>query len=168
MKISPNSVVNLTYTLRENDPAGEIVEKVEKDHPAVFLIGVGALLEDFETNLKGLQAGDSFSFGIEAASAYGELDPHAVVELPISTFVVDGKLLTELLEVGKVVPMSDESGRPLNGTVISFDDKKVVLDFNHPLAGKNLHFSGEILSVRQASAEELDHGHVHGDGGHHH
>jgi len=168
MKIAPHTVVNLTYTLRENDITGDIVEKVEKEHPATFLMGVGALLQDFETNLAGLQSGDTFSFGIEASAAYGEKDPQAVVDLPISTFVQDGKLLTELLEVGKVIPMSDESGRPLNGTVVSFDDKKVVLDFNHPLAGQNLHFSGEILSVRLASEEELDHGHVHGEGGHHH
>lgn len=168
MKIAPNTVVKLTYTLRENDATGELVEQVDKNEPAVFLMGVGGLLEDFETNLNGLQVGDTFAFGIIAEKAYGELNPEAVVKLPINTFVVDGKLMTELLHIGHVVPMSDDRGRPLNGTVVAFDDQSVTMDFNHPMAGKNLHFSGEILGIRQATAEELDHGHVHGEGGHHH
>ena len=80
----------------------------------------------------------------------------------------DGKLDTELLQIGKYIPMKNDDGHVIEGKVISINDKGVVMDFNHPLAGKDLHFSGEILDVRDANEEEITHGHVHGEGGHHH
>jgi FKBP-type peptidyl-prolyl cis-trans isomerase SlyD len=67
-----------------------------------------------------------------------------------------------------MVPMQDQDGNPMNGVILGFDDTTVQIDFNHPLADQDLNFKGAIVSVRDASAEELDHGHVHGPGGHHH
>ena len=85
-----------------------------------------------------------------------------------SIFEIDGIFDADLVEVGKVITMQDQNGRPMDGKVLEVKDDVVVMDFNHPLAGENLYFSGEIIEVRKASEEELSHGHVHGDGGHHH
>jgi FKBP-type peptidyl-prolyl cis-trans isomerase SlyD len=83
-------------------------------------------------------------------------------------FMVDGKFDSELVAIGKVLTMQDQDGNPLEGLIVEIGDEKVKMDFNHPLAGKNLHFSGTVLEVRSASHEELNHGHVHGSSGHHH
>ncbi|MFM8431674.1 MAG: peptidylprolyl isomerase, partial [Bacteroidota bacterium] len=88
-------------------------------------------------------------------------DETAIVELPIDIFKADGVVDFNILKVGNVLPMSDGEGNVLNGKVLSYDDSKATLDFNSPLAGHILHFSGEILEVREATPEELDHGHVH-------
>ena len=90
------------------------------------------------------------------------------MDLPISTFTVDGEVRKDMLNIGQVVPMQDQNGNPLNGTVMEVADDKVKMDFNHMLAGKELNFTGEILEVREATQAELDHGHVHGPDGHEH
>ena len=168
MKTGKNTVVTLTYTLRMDNTEGEIVEVVEKHSPAVFLLGVGTLLEKFEENLDGLGAGDTFSFGLSSTEGYGDMEEDAIVEIPLNAFEVDGQVDMEMLELGNMLPMRDMDGNLMHGKVIAVDTEFVTMDFNHPLAGKNLHFSGEILEVRDASEEELQHRHVHGDGGHHH
>ena len=168
MTISKNKVVSLLYELRLNNTTGELVEKVDPAEPFLFLFGAGGLLPDFESNLNGKKAGDKFSFGIKSENAYGNFSLEAIVDLPKSVFVVNGELATEMLQVGKTIPMRDEHGHPMHGKVLAVEIDKVKMDFNHPMAGKDLHFTGEILEVRNASADELSHGHVHGNGGHHH
>jgi FKBP-type peptidyl-prolyl cis-trans isomerase SlyD len=165
--ISKNKVVRLTYELRDagNDT---LIEKVEKEQPFTFLYGVGGLVEEFETNLANLTVGDSFDFKIKSENAYGAIDETAVVDIPKEAFMIDGKLQEDMLEVGNVLPMRDNDGNFLQGRITGLTDVAVLMDFNHPLAGKDLHFKGEILEVRAATAEEIDHGHVHGEGGHHH
>lgn len=165
--ISKNKVVRLTYELRDagNDT---LIEKVEKEQPFTFLYGVGGLVEEFETNLANLKVGDSFDFKIKSENAYGAIDETAVVDIPKEAFMIDGKLQDDMLEVGNVLPMRDNDGNFLQGRITGLTDSAVLMDFNHPLAGKDLHFKGEILEVRAATAEEIDHGHVHGEGGHHH
>jgi FKBP-type peptidyl-prolyl cis-trans isomerase SlyD len=165
--ISKNKVVRLTYELRDagNDT---LIEKVEKEQPFTFLYGVGGLVEEFETNLANLKVGDSFDFKIKSENAYGSIDETAVVDIPKEAFMIDGKLQDDMLEVGNVLPMRDNDGNFLQGRITGLTDSAVLMDFNHPLAGKDLHFKGEILEVRAATAEEIDHGHVHGEGGHHH
>ncbi|MBC7451346.1 MAG: FKBP-type peptidyl-prolyl cis-trans isomerase [Cytophagales bacterium] len=165
--ISENKVVRLTYELRENGNT-EIIEKVEVDQPFTFLFGVGGLLPEFEENLNGLKEGDSFDFSIMTDNAYGPIDPSAVVEIPKDAFMVDGKLQEDMLQVGSVLPMRDNEGNFLQGTIMDVKSDVIMMDFNHPLAGKDLHFKGVIVDVREATEEELSHGHVHGEGGHHH
>ncbi len=160
-------VISLTYELRSGSAAGEIIEIAGKDNPAEFLFGVENLVAEFEENINPLKVGDKFEFTIVAENAYGETDPNAVVNLPRNIFTVDGKEADDLLIVGNVVPMRDHNGHPLQGTILEILDESVKIDFNHPLAGHDLHFTGEILSTRAASAEEIDHKHVHtGHGGH--
>lgn len=168
MKIGNNKVVSLTYELREDNAQGEMIQKVDKDRPFVYLFGVGGLLPKFEQNLDGLEVGDSFSFDMTAAESYGEHTEEAIIELDKSIFEIDGVIDEELLTIGNQITMQDNHGNPLDGIVLEISDDKVKMDFNHPLAGMNLHFSGEILEVREASSEELAHGHAHGPHGHHH
>ncbi len=168
MDIGKNKVVTLHYKLQVDDAQGEMIEETFGSEPLVFLHGVGQMIPEFENQLEGKASGDDFSFRIDHASAYGEFNPNAIVKLPISTFVVNGKLAKELLEVGRRIPMQDQNGNPLNGTVKEVQKDTVVMDFNHPLAGVDLFFSGKIEDVRQATDEEVAHGHVHGPGGHEH
>ncbi len=164
--IEENKVVSLTYELRVNDEQGEVIEKVEKSSPLTFLFGRGNLLPDFEANLKGLKEGDSFSFTLEPAKAYGEVSDEAVVDLTKDIFEVDGKIDENLLKVGNSIPMQDNSGGRLNGVVLEVGEETVKMDFNHPLAGDTLFFKGEVAEIRDASDAELSHGHVHKEGTH--
>lgn len=168
MKTGKNTVVTLTYTLREENEKGEIVETVDANKPAVFLIGVGTLLDKFEENLDGLAQGESFAFGLKSDDGYGEVQDEAIVDVPLKAFEVEGEIDNEMLQLGNFLPMRDMDGNLLHGKVTNVGEEFVTMDFNHPLAGKDLHFSGEILDVREATEEELEHRHVHGEGGHEH
>lgn len=168
MKIGKNTVVSLAYTLQLDDNQGEVVEQVEKENPAVFLVGAGILLEKFEENLDGLNPGDSFSFGMTQDEAYGPMEEDALVDVPLKAFEINGQIEEDLLAVGSFLPMRDMDGQMMHGRITEIGEEYVTMDFNHPLAGQNLYFTGEVIDVREASPEELAHGHVHGDGGHHH
>lgn len=170
MKISSQQVVSLTYTLHTTDESGQKVhvETAGEENPLVFLYGIGQMLPLFEENIKNLSKGDSFDFQVPAAEGYGELDETAIVEVPTSIFLLEGQLDTSRFFPGAVVSMQDQEGRVMQAQILQLNDEKAVLDFNHPMAGKDLFFSGKVLEVRAATAEELDHGHVHGPGGHHH
>ncbi len=168
MKVEKNKVVSLTYTLRYNNAEGEIVQEVKKDNPFVHLFGIGSLLPAFEDNLKELEVGGDFGFHLAVKDAYGEIREDDVVKLSKDIFMKDGKLDNDLLQIGRSIPMKNDDGHVIEGKIMAIEDDGVVMDFNHPLAGKELYFSGEILDIREASDEEISHGHVHGAGGHQH
>ncbi|GAB1419714.1 FKBP-type peptidyl-prolyl cis-trans isomerase [Bacteroidales bacterium] len=168
MKIGNQKVVSLTYELREDSQQGELIQKVEADRPFVYLFGVGGLLPKFEQSLDGLSVGDSFAFGLTPDEAYGEYTEEAILDLDIEIFMEDEKVEEGLLEIGNTITMMDNNGHPIEGVVLEVTEKTVKMDFNHLLAGQSLHFSGVILDVREASEEEISHGHVHGPHGHHH
>lgn len=165
MQISNNKVVSLTYELRLDNEEGKIVEVVKDESPLTFLYGVGNLLPMFESNLNGLTAGDVFNFTLTSDEAYGNPTEDKIVQVPKEVFVVDGKIDDELLQVGNSIPMMDRDGNRLSGQVKTIDDDAVMMDFNHPLAGDTLHFNGKIVDIREATEEELEHGHIHADGG---
>ncbi len=168
MVIEEKKVVLVHYTLTENDAEGETIETTDNREPLAFIYGVGMMIPDFEAQLKGMKSGDKFAFGIKAANAYGEYDETALVEVPKSMFETDGKIPDGLLEVGRVIPLTDQEGNRFQGTVAWIGLEKVKLDFNHPMAGVNLFFTGHVEQIRDADPAELEHGHVHGTGGHHH
>jgi FKBP-type peptidyl-prolyl cis-trans isomerase SlyD len=168
MKVGNKKVVTLIYELRQNNAKGEIIQKVEKNRPFVYLFGVGGLLPKFEESLNGLQTGEKFSFELSADEAYGDHTAEAILDLDKNIFEVEGKIEDGLLDVGNQITMQDQHGNPLDGIVMEVTDKTVKMDFNHPLAGENLHFSGEIIEIREASEEEVAHGHAHGPHGHQH
>lgn len=155
MEIGRNKFVTLSYELRLNGTDGEVVEKTEANAPLEFVFGAGKMLEMFENKLEGLGKGSSFDFELKAAEAYGEVNPNAVVEIPKNIFEVEGQVDDELLTVGNQVPMQDAHGNRLNGIVMEVNDEKVKMDFNHPLAGDDLFFKGEVIEVREASEDEL-------------
>ncbi len=166
--ITNNKVVSLHYRLKKTNKDGEIVEETFGTEPLVFLYGTGSMIPKFEAELAGKNAGDKAEFGIPAAEAYGLREDNALVTLPTDTFKVDGAIDMEMLKVGNVLPMQDNEGNRMDGTIIDVTDTEVKMDFNHPLAGEDLYFEVEITEVRDASEEELSHGHVHGAGGHKH
>ena len=167
MNIGKETVVSITYKLHDGDKNGALVQEVDNKEPFVFLFGAEQVLPDFETHLLAKTIGDSFEFGIDSDKAYGAVDPNAIVNLPRNLFEADGKL-GEIVKVGNFLPMKDQEGNPLQGLVKEITEEHVRMDFNHPMAGKNLFFYGEVIDVREATPEEIDHGHVHGPGGHHH
>jgi len=168
MKIEKNKVVTLTYTLKADNADGAVIQEVKEDKPFVHLFGVGTLLPAFENNLAGLEVGDEFGFELASKDAYGENSEKDIVKLELSIFMNNGELDKELVQVGKYIPMQNNDGHVIEGKVLSIEDDGIVMDFNHPLSGQDLYFSGKILEVRDALDEELSHGHVHGPGGHDH
>lgn len=161
MTISNEKVVTLVYQLRVDNNEGDIVETVKEEKPFVFLYGAGLMLPKFEENLNGLKAGDKFEFILQCEDAYGKATEEAVMDLPKNMFEVEGKIEDGLLAEGNVIPMQNNEGQKFNGVVVEVKDDNVTMDFNHPLAGDDLHFSGEIMEVREATKEEIDHGHAH-------
>jgi len=168
MKIADNAVVSMTYTLTENDENGTMIQEVNKDKPFVFLFGSGFLLPKFEENILGLETGASYAFPLESDAAYGPVREDALLELDKKIFEIEGKIDENILFVGNDIPMQNNDGQTVMGKVMEISDDKVKMDFNHPLAGINLHFKGEILNIREATPEEIEHGHVHGQDGHEH
>ncbi len=172
MNIDKNAVVNLSYTLKTRVGLSleEVqAEKTTDEHPFIFIFGVGMLLPDFEANLRGKKTGDSFDFYISAEKGYGIKNDKYVMNIPIDSFKSpEGTLDLNEIRVGNMLSMSDDKGNQLQGKILEVTAVHVRMDFNHPLAGHELHFTGAVMNVRPATAEEISHGHVHGPGGHHH
>ncbi len=164
MMIEKDKVVSLTYELRVNKVDGELIESLNESAPLTFLYGSGRLLPKFESNIEGLKSGDSFTFDLACEDAYGPLNENAVVNVPKAAFEINGVVDHDLLQIGNTIPMQDSSGNRLNGIVKEVNGDKVKMDFNHPLAGNHLFFNGMITEIREASEEELTHGHIHNSG----
>ncbi|MEO8148184.1 MAG: peptidylprolyl isomerase [Bacteroidia bacterium] len=168
MKIASNKVVSVTYELHSSKGSDEkkFVETANIDNPLTFLCGTGSMIPKFEEQIAGLSLGDKFAFSILPEEAYGTVDADAIVSVPLDVFKVEGVVDYEILKVGNVLPMRDNEGNSLNGKVVIIENDHVILDFNHPLAGQQLHFKGEVIEVREATTDELEHGHAHTPGMH--
>lgn len=160
MKIAKNKVVSIDYTL--TDAKGSVLDKSSKGRPLFYIQGAGNIIPGLEKALEGKAAGESLKAQIPHAEAYGTRDEALMQVLPKSDF---GEIRD--LKVGmELEAESDEGVRII--TVVKIDNDQVTVDGNHPLAGVDLTFDVKVVEVRDASAEELAHGHVHGPGGHHH
>ncbi|PTN07758.1 peptidylprolyl isomerase [Mangrovibacterium marinum] len=155
MVISKNKMVSLTYDLRIGSAEGEMIEQATAEKPLTFVFGAGLMLPKFEALLEGMEQGKAFNISLKSAEAYGEIDENAIVDLPKTIFIMDGKFDDEIIKVGNTVPMMSSNGQRMNGLVLEITDETVKMDFNHPLAGEDLFFSGDILEVRQATDEEI-------------
>lgn len=155
LEIGKNKMVTLTYDLRVDDANGEMVEQATTEQPLEFLYGAGMMLPKFESNLEGLKQDDPFQIQLAKNDAYGEVNNDAVVELPKSVFLVEGNFDDELIKIGNTVPMMSSNGQRMNGLVLEITDEVVKMDFNHPLAGTDLFFTGKVVTVREASDEEV-------------
>jgi FKBP-type peptidyl-prolyl cis-trans isomerase SlyD len=174
MEIIKNAVVGLTYELKVSKDEDEIesvpfsVEVRDKEDPFYFIFGFSGLPEKFESLLEGKKQGESFNFTVSAADGYGEADDELIMAMPKEQFSEAAGFEPEMLEEGNFLPLLDENGYPMQAKVLKDLGSEILLDFNHPLVGFDLHFDGEVFEVREATPEELDHGHVHGDHGHQH
>jgi FKBP-type peptidyl-prolyl cis-trans isomerase SlyD len=148
MKIDKNTVATLYYTLTDND-SGEVLQQIMEEKPEEFIFGQGLMIDFFEDSLTGLEEADTFDFIIPLQQAYGPVDPSAIFDLPNSSFAnEDGTFEEGVLQLGNIFPMQDNEGYRHYGKMIKIMDETVTMDFNHPLAGKNLRFEGEIIGVR--------------------
>lgn len=158
MNVSKDKAISVSYILGVD---GEIVDQAEPTNPLEFIFGKGMLIKAFEKNIENMQIGDSFNFTIPCADGYGEINKDYILKLPKSTFEDGGGVNEGMLDVGSRVPMVDQEGNHYDALILEVTDDHVVLDFNHPLAGSDLHFTGKVEGIREATREELEHGHVH-------
>lgn len=160
MKITRDRVAVLDYTLTGDD--GQVIDE-SHDGSFGYLHGSGNIIPGLERALEGRQPGENLSVIIEAADAYGERDLERIARVPRDRFPPDVEL-----ETGMRFQAQSRDGQAQVVTVTAVDGSDIIIDANHPLAGQRLHFDVTVLSVRSARKEEIEHGHVHGPGGHHH
>ena len=171
-KVAPGMYVELGYDLYEIAPDGTqvTVHQTNADEPECIIFGVTeGVLEPLEKALDGLQVGETFDVTVTSDKAFGPYDKEKVVDLDREIFVVDGKFDSETVKVGAALPMMTSEGYRIMGRVLNISGDKVTMDFNHPLAGRDVRFCGKVLNARPATEEELhpvhhcgcgcDHGH---------
>jgi len=162
MKITTNTVVTIAYKLYAQDEERELIEETEEGMPFEFLFGHEEVLPGVEKALENLEPGAKFEISLTSEEAFGpELEDY-YHEFPIADFIVDGELDEEVLEEDSIVPMEDEEGNIIYGVVVERKLNTVIIDFNHPLAGEDICYEGEVVGVRAATAEELASGDVEG------
>lgn len=155
------------YTVDNKDR--QLVEETQEGKPFTFISGMGISLESFEDEIIKLNKGDQFDFELSADKAYGDYVAERVIDLNRDIFTVDGKFDSDNIYIDAIVPLQNEDGNHFYGRVIAINDDKVKMDLNHPLAGKDLNFVGEILENRDATNEEIQSliNHLHGGCGDH-
>lgn len=157
-KIQPGKFVEMTYDLYQvnEDKTEKLVHQTDPADPEKFVFGVTrGMIEPLEKALENLSQGDTFNVTVEADKAFGPYDPEQIVTLEKDLFEVDGKFDAEMVKAGNYVPMMTADGYRINGLVKEVSDKEVVMDFNHPLAGKNVRFEGKVTLVREATPAEI-------------
>jgi FKBP-type peptidyl-prolyl cis-trans isomerase SlyD len=160
MRIAANAVVSIDYTLR--DETGRVLDSNQGDAPLAYLHGHDNLIPGLERELEGHAAGDALTVTVPPEDGYGP-------RLPSKVYVVERDRLPEGMvpEVGMQIGVEEPDGSPMSLWITNVTQGEVTLDANHPLAGKTLRFEVTVREVRQATAEEVEHGHVH-DGDHPH
>jgi FKBP-type peptidyl-prolyl cis-trans isomerase SlyD len=156
MHISKNKVAGIHYTLKNNQ--GEVLDSSDGREPLYYLHGAGNLIIGMEEGLEGKNTGDKFILKISPDKGYGQLDPDMIQKVPRSAFGTQ--------EVRPGMKFSTNQGGVVTVTEVGLEN--ITVDANHPLAGVELNFEVEVMEVREATSEEITHGHVHGPGGHHH
>ena len=159
MKIEDKKVVAISY---EVEVEGKVVDSATAEKPLDYIQGMRMIIPMLEAALEGKEEGESFSCTIPPEEAYGEYDLSKVFDIPKSSFEFKGKLREDLLEIGRYVPMLNSAGEVCHGMVVAVKDDKVTMDFNAPMAGKTLNFTGKVVSVRDATEKELTEG-LHGE-----
>ena len=153
-------VVSMEYTLHVD---GEKIDSSEGQDPLQFLVGYGNIISGLEREMMGMKVGDSKDVVIQPADAYGEFDDAAFMEVPRGEFPKDMPI-----EEGLELSVRDDSGQARYARIEAIEGDTVTLNFNHPLAGDELHFNVKVVDLREPTEEELQHGHVHQAGGHQH
>ncbi|MFQ5451843.1 MAG: peptidylprolyl isomerase [Nitrospinaceae bacterium] len=159
--IKKDSVVSLSYILKNEN--GEELDRSETADPLTYMHGHGQIVPGLENALEGLTVGEKKEVSVSPRDGYGEVIPQLKMKVNRDKFPADANI-----EPGMQFTAKTEDDKQIPFTVQAVEGDEVMLDGNHPLAGEKLHFSVEVIEVRHATAEELQHGHVHGPGGHHH
>ena len=151
-----NKYITVAYKLYVmRDEKQEMVEEATVEHPFQFISGLGTTLERFEKEIIALNPGDKFDFVIPCAEAYGDYIPEGVHTVSKDMFNIDGVFDSERIYPGSVIPLQDGEGHQFYGTVVEVTDTTVTVDLNHPHAGKDLNFKGEVVTSRPATVEEM-------------
>lgn len=146
MKIEKGKLVSLTYDLHLDGFEGELMESVNNENALVFIVGDGDLLESFEEKIMGLEIGDEFKFSLTMEEAYGDVEEDAFAEYPKDLLKPEeGETFPE---IGDYIPMQDEEGNTFDGILAEIHDDYVIIDFNHPLAGEELFFTGKVIDIK--------------------
>lgn len=161
MQIAKYKAVVLNYVAR--DDSGEIIDSSDVDGPIRYIHGMDDLIPGLENALEGHSVGEKMQVHVPMNEAYGDRDDTLIEDVPIENFPGIQKI-----EPGMKFQTEMDDGSPYVVTVTKVTKKHVTVDGNHPFAGKNLNFDLEIMEVRDASADEIEHGHVHHDDSHHH
>ena len=157
METVENKYITVAYKLYSiENGEKDFEEEAPVEHPFQFISGLGMTLEPFEAQIKDLQIGDKFDFTIPASEAYGEYDDDHVIDLPKEIFMIEGEFDSDRVVEGAVIPLMTSEGQRINGSVVEVKEDIVVMDMNHPLAGKDLHFKGRIIENRPATEEEVN------------
>lgn len=159
MKVTSNSVVSLDYTLKNN--AGVVIDSSKGHSPLVYLHGVGGLIPGLENEIEGMKKGQAKTVVVQPEHGYGEKSDELLYVVPKSGFQGE-----EEMQVGMQVELDSDNG-PALAFISKIDGEDITLDLNHPLAGEVLTFDISVVDVREATAEEIEHGHAHGPDGHH-
>lgn len=156
METVENKYITVAYKLYtiENGEK-DFIEEANAEHPFQFISGLGMTLETFEAQIKDLNIGEKFDFTVPTSEAYGEYDDDHVIDLPKEVFIIEGKFDDERVVEGAIIPLMTAEGQRVNGSVVEVKEDVVVMDMNHPLAGCDLNFVGEIVMSRPATNEEL-------------
>ena len=157
--VKANSVVEFSYELEVD---GQVVDQCPKERPLDYIHGTGGLLPKLEEHIEGMEPGDRFDVTLTPAEGYGEVDPQRIIDLPKAAFEVNGEIREDLLVPGNTIPMMNSMGGIIPGVVLEVTADTVKMDLNHQMAGKTLHFKGEVISVREATEKELTEG-LHGE-----
>jgi FKBP-type peptidyl-prolyl cis-trans isomerase SlyD len=159
LKVKDGQVVSMEYTLKVD---GNVADTSEGREPLAYLQGSGNIIPGLERELVDMKVGESKEVMVAAADAYGEEDDKAFMDVPRSDFPTDIPA-----KVGTEIQVQNQAGQPMYARVDRVDEQSLRLNFNHPLAGKELHFAVKVVDIRDATAEEKEHGHVHMPGHQH-
>ncbi len=157
MEKTQHKYVTVAYELYADNAQGvhELIEKAPAEHPYQFVTGLGVTLDAFEANIDKLAQGDGFDFTLAVDDAYGPYVDEHVIELDKKTFCVDGRFDKDTIYPGAVLPLVNADGNRFDGLVLEVKENAVRIDLNHPLAGKALHFKGQVVTMRPATDEEI-------------
>ncbi|PID46106.1 MAG: peptidylprolyl isomerase [Proteobacteria bacterium] len=162
MIIAKNTIATLHYTLKDDND--EVLDVADANHPFLYMHGVGGMIPGLEKALENKKVGDKVVVSVAPAEAYGERNPTLTQDVPREMFE---NISDEDLVVGAQFHAKTDQGMEII-TVAAVDGDTIKIDGNHPMAGETLHFDVDVVDVREATEEEISHGHPHGPGGHQH
>ena len=155
MIIDKNTVAQVAYKIHANSRDGELIEFADESNPRSMIFGYEKIIPGFEASMMGKEAGSEIDFELNPDQAFGEYKTEMIIKVTKQAFMVDDVLREDLLYLGNEISMMDNQGNPVRGKVVEINESDISMDFNHPLAGKKLFITGNIISVRGITQEDL-------------